>query len=144
VICADQIYLPRSNRAFCLLYGIRFSGPRLGRPKSVPELLTKGKRQFLDYPRQRNAVEGKICKGKRRSGFGLIRDKLPVTQGSTNALNVPVMHNEKLLEPPLSFLQPCYVFCWSWVQSELSHCASEATDSYSMMIGLQDHAVVLI
>ena len=92
VICADQIYRTRANRAFCLRHGIRLSGPRLGRPKSDPELLAEEKRQFLDDQRQRNAVEGKIGQGKRRFGLGLIREKLAVTQGSTIALNVLVMN----------------------------------------------------
>ena len=73
VICADQIYRTRANRAFCLRHGIRLSGPRLGRPKSDPELLAEEKRQFLDDQRQRNAVEGKIGQGKRRFGLGLTR-----------------------------------------------------------------------
>ena len=98
VICADQIYRTRANRAFCLRHGIRLSGPRLGRPKSDPELLAEEKRQFLDDQKQRNAVEGKIGQGKRRFGLGLIREKLAVTQGSTIALNVLVMNLEKLLE----------------------------------------------
>jgi hypothetical protein len=98
VICADQIYRTRANRAFCLRHGIRLSGPRLGRPKSDPELLAEEKRQFLDDQRQRNAVEGKIGQGKRRFGLGLIREKLAVTQGSTIALNVLVINLEKLLE----------------------------------------------
>ena len=98
VICADQIYRTRANRAFCLRHGIRLSGPRLGRPKSDPELLAEEKRQFLDDQRQRNAVEGKIGQGKRRFGLGLIREKLSITQGSTIALNVLVMNLEKLLE----------------------------------------------
>ena len=71
--------------------------PRLGRPKSDPELLAEEKRQFLDEQRQRNAVEGKIGQGKRRFGLGLIREKLAVTQGSTIALNVLLMNLEKLL-----------------------------------------------
>ena len=98
VICADQIYRTRANRAFCLRHGIRLSGPRLGRPKSDPELLAEEQRQFLDDQRQRNAVEGKIGQGKRRFGLGLIREKLAVTQASTIALNVLVMNLEKLLE----------------------------------------------
>ena len=98
VSCADQIYRTRANRAFCLRHGIRLSGPRLGRPKSDPELLAEEKRQFLEDQRQRNAVEGKIGQGKRRFGLGLIREKLPVTQSSTIALNVLVMNLEKLLE----------------------------------------------
>ena len=98
MICADQIYRTRANRAFCLRHGIRLSGPSLGRPKSDPELLAEEKRQFLDDQRQRNAVEGKIGQGKRRFGLGLIREKLAITQGSTIALNVLVMNLEKLLE----------------------------------------------
>jgi hypothetical protein len=98
VICADQIYRTRSNRAFCQRHGIRLSGPRLGRPKNDPELVAAEKQQFIDDQRQRNAVEGKIGQGKRRFGLGLIREKLPATQGSTIALNVLVMNLEKLLE----------------------------------------------
>jgi hypothetical protein len=97
VICADQIYRTRANRAFCQRHGIRLSGPRLGRPKSDLELVAAEKQQFIDDQRQRNAVEGKIGQGKRRFGLGLIREKLAVTQGSTIALNVLVMNLEKLL-----------------------------------------------
>jgi IS5 family transposase len=98
VICADQIYRTRANRAFCQRHGIRLSGPRLWRPKSDPELMAAEKQQFIDDQRQRNAVEGKIGQGKRRFGLSLIREKLPATQGSTIALNVLMMNLEKLLE----------------------------------------------
>lgn len=97
VICADQIYRNRANRAFCQRHGIRLSGPRLGRPKSDPALVAEEKRQFIDDQRRRNAVEGKIGQGKRRFGLGLIREKLAVTQGSAIALSVLVMNLEKLL-----------------------------------------------
>lgn len=117
VICADQIYRTRSNRAFCRRHGIRLSGPRLGRPKNDPELVAAEKRQFIDDQRQRNAVVaegfceavGKIGQGKRRFGLGLIREKLPATQGSTIALNVLVMNLEKLLEL-------LFVFFAYWLQ----------------------------
>ena len=98
VICADQIYRTRANRAFCQRHGIRLSGPRLGRPKNDPELVAAEKQQFINDQRQRNAVEGKIGQGKRRFGLGLIREKLAITQGSMIALNVLVMNLEKLLE----------------------------------------------
>ncbi len=98
VICADQIYRTRSNRSFCQRRGIRLSGPRLGRPKNDPELVAAKKQQFIDDQRQRNVVEGKIGQGKRRFGLGLIREKLPATQGSTIALNVLMINLEKLLE----------------------------------------------
>ncbi len=109
VICADQIYRTRSNRAFCQRHGIRLSGPRLGRPKNDPELVAAEKQQFLDDQRQRNAVEGKIGQGKRRFGLGQIREKLAVTQDSTIALNVLVMNLEKLLEL-------LFVLFASWLQ----------------------------
>ena len=103
MICADQIYRTRSNRAFCQRHGIRLSGPRLGRPKSDPQLQAEEKKQFADDQRQRNAVEGKIGQGKRRYGLDLIREKLAITQGSAIALNVLVMNLQKLLELFLSF-----------------------------------------
>ena len=73
VICADQIYRTRENRAFCQRHGIRLSGPRLGRPKNDPEFVKAAKQQFADDSRRRNAVEGKIGQGKRRFGLDLIR-----------------------------------------------------------------------
>lgn len=99
VICADQIYRTRSNRAFCQRHGIRLNGPRLGRAKNGLELVAAEKQQFIDDQCQRNAVEGKIGQWKRRFGLGLIREKLPATQGSTIALNILVIYLEKLLEP---------------------------------------------
>ena len=114
VICADQIYRTRSNRAFCQRHGIRLSGPRLGRPKNDPELVAAEKQQFMDDQRQRNAVEGKIGQGKRRYGLDLIREKLAMTQGSTIAINVLVMNLQKLLE--LLFVLFAY-----WLQLLLSN-----------------------
>ncbi len=103
VICANQIYRTRANRAFCQRHGIRLSGPRLGRPKSDPELVAAEKQQFLDDQRQGNTVEGKIGQGKRQYRLGMIREKLAVTHGSAIALNVLVMNLKKLLE--LLFVQ---------------------------------------
>jgi hypothetical protein len=76
---------------------IRLSGPRLGRPKSDPDLVAEEKMRFIDDQRRRNAVEGKFGQGKRRFGSGLIREKLALTQGSTIAMNILVMNLEKLL-----------------------------------------------
>lgn len=117
VICADQIYRTRANRAFCQRHGIRLSGPRLGRPKTDPQLLAKEKKQFLDDQRQRNAVEGKIGQGKRRYGLDLIREKLSTTQGSAIALNVLVMNLDKLLEL-------LFVLLACWLQLVLARLAS--------------------
>jgi len=92
VICADQIYRTRPNRAFCQRHSIRLSSSCLGRPKNDPELVAAEKQQFIDDQRQRNAVEGKIGQGKRRYGLGLIREKLAATQGESIAMNIMVMN----------------------------------------------------
>ena len=122
MICADQIYRTRSNRAFCQRHEIRLSGRRLGRPKNDPELVAAEKQQFIDDQRQRNAVVaeglceavGKIGQGKPRFGLGLIREKLAVTQGSTIAMNVLVMNLQKLLEL-------LFVIFVDWLQLLLSN-----------------------
>ena len=98
VVCADQIYRTRSNRAFCMRHGIRLSGPRLGRPKNDPDLVAAEKKIALDDQRRRNGVEGKFGQGKRRFGLGLVREKLAETSGCTIAMNLLVMNLEKLLE----------------------------------------------
>jgi hypothetical protein len=71
-------------------------------------LVAADRRQFVDDQRRRNAVEGKIGQGKRRYGLGLIREKLPATQGSSIAMNVLVMNLQKLLELLCLF----FVLCW--------------------------------
>lgn len=43
-------------------------------------------------------LKGKISLGKQHYGLGLIREKLAVPQGSTIAINMLVMHLQKLLE----------------------------------------------
>ena len=115
VICADQFYRTRSNRACCHRHGIRLSGPRLGRPKNDPEMVAAEKQQCIDDQRQRNAVEGKIGQDKRRYGLGLISEKLASTQGSSIAMNILVMNLQKLLE--LLFL--FFVFLWELLVSTL-------------------------
>ncbi len=65
------------------------------------------KQQFIDDQRRRNAVEGKIGRGKPRLGLGLIREKLPETENSSIAMNVLVMNLQKLLKLFLFFFS-----CW--------------------------------
>lgn len=100
VICADQIYGIRLNRAFCQRHGIRLNGPRLWHPKNDAEFVAAEKQQFVDDQRPRNTFEGKMRQGKRRYGLGLIRENLPATQGSSIAVNVLEMNHQQLLELP--------------------------------------------
>ena len=97
------------------------SGPRLGRPKSDPQLLAEEKRQFADDQRQRNAVEDKIGQVKRRYGLDLVREKLATTKSSAIALTVLVMNLEKLLVL-LLVLSAC------WLQLRLGHRAACNSD----------------
>ena len=130
VICADQVYRTRSNRAFCQRHGIRLSGPRLGRPKNDSELVATEKQQFIDDQRQRNAVEGKIGQGKRRYGLSLIREKLLTTQGSSIAMNILVMNLQKLLELLFVF----FVFLWQLLASSPSgQSANKGCLSYQLI-----------
>jgi len=61
VVCADKSYRTRSNRAICAHHKIRLSDPRLGTPKSNPDLVAQEKRLFINDQRRRNAVAGKTC-----------------------------------------------------------------------------------
>ncbi len=69
------------------------------------------KRQFIDDQRHRNAIEGKIGQGKRQFSLGLLREKVPVTQDSTVAMNVLVMSLQKLLKLLFVLFAPWLVFC---------------------------------
>lgn len=98
VVCADQIYRIRTNRAFCQRLGIRLSGPGLGRPNNDPVIFADELKVTLEDQRRRHAVEGKIGHSKRRFGPGLIRETLPNTSGCTIAMNLLEMNQVKLLE----------------------------------------------
>jgi len=107
------------------------SGPRLGRPKSDPDLVAEEKRQFIDDQRRSNAFEGKLGQGKRRFGLGLIREKLALTQGSTIAMSILVMNLEKLLELHLVLFT-----CWLhllWARGSLSNAHSDLFLAHGVM-----------
>ena len=131
VICADQVYRIRSNRVFCASHKIRLSGPRLGRPKSDPDLVAEEKRQFIDEQRRRNAFEGRFGPGKSRFGLGLIREKLALTQGSTIAMNILVMNIEKLLEL-LFVLFTCWLHLL-WARGSVNNAHSDLLLAHGVM-----------
>jgi len=132
VICPDQIYRTRANRAFCQRHSIRLSCPRLGRPKNDPELVAAEKQQFIDDQRQRNAVEGKIGQGKRRYGLGLIHEKLARTLGSSIAMNILVMNLQKLLELLFVFS----VFIWQRLATSLGVQIAQKSELHYHWVGV--------
>jgi hypothetical protein len=89
------------------------------------------KRQFIDDQRRRNAFEGKFGQGKRRFGWGLIREKLALTQGSTIAMNILVMNLEKLLEL-LFVLFTCW-FHLLWARGSVNNAHSDLLLTHGVM-----------
>jgi hypothetical protein len=106
---ADRIYRSRDNLQYCARYGVRLSGPRLGRPKRVVDPAEK--KLMREDELERNAVEGKFGQGKRRYGLGMIRAKLAETSGSMIGMAVLVMNLEKLLRE---------VFWLQWKRAEFA------------------------
>ena len=89
VIQADQIYRNRDNLSFCRQWGIRLSGPRLGRPGKDAE--RDWELEYRDN-RERNIIEGRNGMSKRRFGLALIMSVLPETALTEAALNVLCMN----------------------------------------------------
>jgi len=80
VVCADKIYRTRENLRYCEEYGIRLSGPKLGRPFKESEknraILREKRRIERQDESTRIAVEGKFGEAKRRYTLDKIGTKL--------------------------------------------------------------------
>ena len=105
---ADKIYRNRENLRYCKKYGIRLSGPPLGRPKKVmsenAEQLKQEKQQHRQDEIDRIAVEGKFGQGKRRFSLARIMAKLAGTSEAVIMISFMVMNLEKILSGCLIFL----------------------------------------
>jgi hypothetical protein len=105
---ADQIYRNRANRQYCKKYGIRLSGPPLGRQKKVTpenaECLKQEKQQHRQDEIDRIAIEGKFGQGKRRFSLARIMAKLAGTSEVVIMVSFMVMNLEKILSSGLYFL----------------------------------------
>lgn len=98
---ADRIYRTRDNLRYCKKWGIRLSGPRLGRPpKKTPENAQRLKAESA-LARQdeidRIPIEGKFGQAKRRYGINRVMTKLASTSETAIALCFLVMNLEKWL-----------------------------------------------
>ena len=96
-ILADRIYRNRDNLAYCKKYGIRLSGPKLGRPSSKALMKKAEKRIERQDARERNAVEGKFGEGKRKYGLARIFAKLEETAECMISMQFLVMNLEHKL-----------------------------------------------
>ncbi|MEM7067232.1 MAG: IS5 family transposase [Cyanobacteria bacterium P01_B01_bin.77] len=94
---ADQIYRTRDNLKWCKRYGIRLSGPPLGRPSLDKAQQALLRQQVQDDESIRVAVEGKFGQGKRRFGLGRVMAKLAQTAETMIAITCLAMNLEKRL-----------------------------------------------
>lgn len=92
-VLADQIYRTRGNRKYCKKYGIRLSGPKLGRPG---ETAKQDKKVEYQDNTDRIEVERAFSLSKRCYGMGLIRTKLEETTLTSIALSVFVTNLFKI------------------------------------------------
>ncbi len=100
-IHADKIYRNRDNRKWCKKYGIRLSGPQLGRPQKVTrdnleEIRLKKKIHRQDEV-DRIDIEGRFGHSKRKYGLGRVMAKLTNTSASVISMVFLVMNLEKIL-----------------------------------------------
>lgn len=107
----DKIYRNRNNIKFCKKYGIRLSGPRLGRPPQDMSKQHELKKQYRQDEIDRIPIEGKFGQAKRRFGLSRIMCKLAQTSETAIAIIFLVMNLEKWLK-----VIPFYFFCFlNWI-----------------------------
>ena len=111
----DKIYRTKENRRFCKKYGIRLSGPPLGRPPVEADVLREQKKLQHQDEVDRIAVEGKFGQGKRRFSLARVMTKLAGTSEVVIMVSFIVMNLEKILTEIGSFL----LFLWHWLSVQL-------------------------
>ena len=92
-ILADKIYRNRENLNYCKAYGIRLSGPALGRPKKGE---IRDKAQDYRDECERVEVERRFSLAKRKCGMGLITAKLRETAAHVIAMSILVLNLRKI------------------------------------------------
>src|SRR5699024_11473718 len=78
-LLVDQIYRTRENRAFWKQYGIRMSGPKLGRPSAKQQSRKEKKQEYQDNT-DRIGNEREFSMEKHSYGLGPINTKLEANQ----------------------------------------------------------------
>ena len=99
---ADKIYRTRDNLRYCKKYGIRVSGPKLGRPPKQTETnkakIAADKKLARQDEIDRIAIEGKFGLGKRRYSLGRIMTKLGHSSKTAIIMSFLVMNLERWLK----------------------------------------------
>ncbi len=110
----DQIYRNKSNRDYCKKYGIRISGPAMGRPVKDKIIRREQKQLARQDEIDRVAIEGKFGEGKRRFGLARIMAKLAETSLTVIGLNLFVMNLHKISR--LGNLNRFFLFIDLWIE----------------------------
>lgn len=105
-VLADKIYRNRDNLTWCKEYGIRLSGPALGRPKK--DVIIDKKLEYKDNC-DRVEVERDFSLAKRKCGLGQIYTRLQETSQSVIALSIVVLNLRKVLCTFFQHFMKCYV-----------------------------------
>ena len=92
-ILADKIYRNRENLNYCKAYGIRLSGPALGRPKKGE---IRDKAQDYRDECERVEVERRFSLAKRKCGMGMVTAKLRETAAHVIPMSVLVLNLRKI------------------------------------------------
>ena len=100
-VLADKLFRNRKNLAFCKKYGIRLSGPRLGR-QTVQAKKLQIQQEQKDAS-ARNAVEGKLGEGKTKYGLDRIMARLQGTAQTVISLVFLCMNISRRLRFLLHF-----------------------------------------
>ena len=108
-VLADKIYRNRENLRFCREYGIRLSGPALGRPRTDEQ--PDKRRNYADIC-ERVEVERRISLAKRKCGLGLLTTRLKETTACAIALSIVVLNLRKIQCAFFTRLRFCRFGCF--------------------------------
>jgi transposase, IS5 family len=110
----DKIYRNKDNRNYCKKYGIRISGPAMGRPVK-DEIMRRERKQLARQDEiDRVPIEGKFGEGKRRFGLARIMAKLAETSLTVIGINLFVMNLHKISR--LCNLNQFFLFIDLWIE----------------------------
>jgi hypothetical protein len=105
----DTIFRNRDNRAYCKKWGIRISGPPLGRPSTNPERTREAVEQEARDARDRIPVEGKFGNCKRKYGLGRVFAKKKNTSECEIAIAILLLNLDRgYTKPPCGFIFVCF------------------------------------
>ena len=96
---------------YCKEWGIRLSGPALGRPKKDT---IRDKAQDYRDECERVEVERKFSLGKRKCGMGMVTAKLEETAAHVVALSILLLNLRKI--------QCAFLRFWDWLIGLLLPC----------------------